>query len=241
MFDNNNSLVRINKYLKDTGLCSRRMAETFIMKGYISINGNIVTNLALKINPEIDKIEISPLAYQETKEFVYILLNKPKGYVCSKNPQDGKLVFELIPKIEGLTYAGRLDKDSHGLIVLSNDGKFVYKLSGSEFCKEKEYIVRVNKPITAEYLQKQSNGSLIIDGKQIKPAKVKQINSNVYKIILTEGINRQIRKMASAMDYNVIDLKRIRIDILNDNNIKLGKWRYINQNEIETICGSSEI
>lgn len=233
--DNNTLLIRINKYLKDTGLCSRRMAEVFITKGYITVNGNITTNLGTKINPLIDKVEISPLAYKETKEFVYILLNKPKGYVCSKNNLDGKLVFELVPKIEGLAYAGRLDKDSHGLIVLSNDGKFVYKLSGSEFCKEKEYIVRVNKPINQEFLEKQRNGSLIIDGKQVKPTQVQQIDSHVYKIILTEGINRQIRKMAKALNYNVIDLKRIRIDTLNDNDIGLGKWRYITPEEIEQI------
>lgn len=235
MINNNELLIRINKYLKDTGLCSRRMAEIFIIKGYISINGTVITNLATKINPLVDKVEISPLAYQETQEFVYILLNKPKGYVCSKNPIDGKLVFELVPEIQGLTYAGRLDKDSHGLIVLSNDGKFVYKLSGSEFYKEKEYVVKVNKPVTEEYLQQQRNGSLVIDGKQVKPAKVEQVNSYVYKIILTEGINRQIRKMAKALDYNVVDLKRIRIDNLTENGLDLGKWRYITPDEIKEI------
>jgi 23S rRNA pseudouridine2604 synthase len=228
-------LIRINKYLKDSGLCSRRMAETFIVKGYISINGNIVTDLATKVNPEIDKVTISPLAYQETNQFTYILLNKPKGYVCSKSKTDGKLIFELVPNIKNLTYAGRLDKDSHGLIVLSNDGQFVYKLLGNEFNKEKEYIVRVNKPLTPQYLEKQANGTLIIDGETIRPAKIKQIGSHVYKIILTQGINRQIRKMANALDYNVVDLKRIRIDILMDNNLSQGKWRNLTDDEIENI------
>jgi 23S rRNA pseudouridine2604 synthase len=228
-------LIRINKYLKDSGLCSRRMAETFILKGYISVNNQVITDLATKINPKYDKVSISPLAYKETEEFCYILLNKPKGYVCSKNRSDGKLIFDLVPNIKNLTYAGRLDKDSHGLVVLSNDGQFVYKLLGNEFNKEKEYIVRVDKPITKQYLDTQSNGTLIIDNQPIRPAKVQQIGSHVYKIILTQGINRQIRKMANALGYNVIDLKRIRIDILTDNGLSLNKWRYLTQKEVKQI------
>ena len=228
-------LVRLNKYLRDSGLCSRRKADEFIEKGYIKINGAVITDLGSKINPEIDKIEILDGAHQEKSQFRYILLNKPKGYVCSKNDEDGIPVFELVPQIDGLTYAGRLDKESHGLVILSNDGEFVYKVAGAEFGKEKEYLVRVKQELTADFIKNQSNGSLIIDGKQVKPAKVKQIGTHVYKIILTEGINRQIRKMAEAMGYNIIDLKRIRIDNITDKDMNSGEWREISADEINKI------
>lgn len=224
--------IRLNKYLKDLGICSRRKADEFIKKGYIKVNGNIITELGFQINPEVDKIEVLPELYQEKLQFRYILLNKPQGYICSKNNLEGKTIFELVPKIEGLTYAGRLDKDSHGLILLSNDGKFIYAAAGSEFKREKEYIVLVNKPLTPNYLLKQSNGTIIIDNILVKPAKIKLINQFKYKIILTQGINRQIRKMAESLGYKVLDLERIRIDNITDTNLATGLWRDLSPNEI---------
>ncbi|HMT03096.1 MAG TPA: pseudouridine synthase [Burkholderiales bacterium] len=227
--------IRLNKYLKDLGICSRRKADEFIEKGYIKVNDVLITELGFQIDPQIDKIEVLPELYQEKSQFRYILLNKPIGYVCSKSKADGKSIFELLPKIEGLTYAGRLDKDSHGLILLSNDGKFVYSIAGTEFEKEKEYIVRVNKPITTEYLLKQSNGSIVIDDILVKPAIVKFISKFVYKIILTQGMNRQIRKMAESLNYKVLDLERTRIDNIIDKNLPLGKWRDLTNEEIKKI------
>ena len=228
-------LIRLNKYLRDSGLCSRRKADEFIEAGYIQINGEIVTDLGVKLDPEIDKIEILNGAHEAKAKFRYILLNKPKGYVCSKNHEDGIPVFELIPQIDNITYAGRLDKESHGLVILSNDGEFVYRVAGAEFGKEKEYIVRVKQELTPDFIRNQANGSIILDGKQVKPAKIKQIGTHVYKITLNEGINRQIRKMAEAMGYNVIDLKRIRIDNITDDNLKPGQWREISTDEIKHI------
>lgn len=227
--------IRLNKYLKDLGICSRRKADEFIEKGYIKVNDVLISELGFQIDPQIDKVEVLPELYQEKSQFRYILLNKPMGYVCSKSKTDGKSIFELLPKIEGLTYAGRLDKDSHGLILLSNDGKFVYSIAGTEFEKEKEYIVRVDKPLTPEYLLKQSNGSIVIDNVLVKPAIVKFISKFVYKIILTQGINRQIRKMAESLNYKVLDLERIRIDNIIDKNLPLGKWRDLTNEEIKKI------
>ena len=228
-------LGRLNKYLKDNDICSRRKADEFIAKGYVKLNGKVVTELGLKVDPAVDKVEILPELNEEKAQFRYILLNKPKGFVCSKSNIDGKPIFDLLPKIKDLTYAGRLDKDSHGLVILSNDGKFVYKVFGAEFAKEKEYIVRVNRPVTEEYLATQANGSIMLDGKQLKLASVKQIGSNVYKIILTEGVNRQIRRMAEVCDYRVVDLKRIRIDNVNDKNLETGQWRDLSSAEIQKI------
>jgi 23S rRNA pseudouridine2604 synthase len=228
-------LVRLNKYLKDMDICSRRKADEFIAKGYIKINGQIVTELGFKVNPQVDKVEVLSGVAEEKKQFRYIVLNKPKGFVCSKSRVDGKPIFELLPAIKDLTYAGRLDKESHGLVILSNDGKFVYKVFGAEFAKEKEYIVRVNRPLTPEYLLRQSNGSIVLDDKQLKPAKVRQIGSNVYKIILTEGVNRQLRRMAEECEYKVTDLKRIRIDNVGDDGLATGEWRDLSAAEVQKI------
>ncbi len=228
-------LVRLNKYLKDQDICSRRKADEFIAKGYIKVNGQIITELGFKLNPLLDKVELSPELTLEKQQFRYIVLNKPKGYVCSKNREDGKPIFDLLPVVKDLTYAGRLDKDSHGLVILSNDGKFVYKVFGAEFAKQKEYIVRVNKAVTAEYLAKQANGSIELDGKLLRPAQVKQIGTHAYKITLTEGVNRQLRRMAEVCDYRVVDLKRIRIDNIVDRGLETGEWRELTAGEIKQV------
>jgi pseudouridine synthase len=228
-------LVRLNKYLKDQDICSRRKADEFIAKGYIKVNGQIITELGFKLNPLLDKVELSPELTLEKQQFRYIVLNKPKGYVCSKNREDGKPIFDLLPVVKDLTYAGRLDKDSQGLVILSNDGKFVYKVFGAEFAKQKEYIVRVNKAVTAEYLAKQANGSIELDGKLLRPAQVKQIGTHAYKITLTEGVNRQLRRMAEVCDYRVVDLKRIRIDNIGDRGLETGEWRELTAGEIKQV------
>jgi 23S rRNA pseudouridine2604 synthase len=233
---NNTASIRLNKYLKDQGICSRRKADEFIAKGYVVVNGNIITELGYKVNPTQDKITVTQQLEQEVAAFIYIVLNKPKGYVCSKSEKDGKSIYRLLPdNMQNLSYAGRLDKDSHGLVILSNDGKFSYNVFGAEFNTEKEYIVRVDKPLTPDYIKQQANGSLIIDGKKIRTARVKQIGEYVYKITLTEGINRQIRKMAQALDYKVLDLKRIRVASVIDTDIPLAKWRYLTDREINSI------
>lgn len=228
-------LVRLNKYLKDQDICSRRKADEFIAKGYIKVNSQIITELGFKLNPLVDKVELSPELTLEKQQFRYIVLNKPKGYVCSKNREDGKPIFDLLPVVKDLTYAGRLDKDSHGLVILSNDGKFVYKVFGAEFAKQKEYIVRVNKTVTAEYLAKQANGSIELDGKLLRPAQIKQIGTHAYKITLTEGVNRQLRRMAEVCDYRVVDLKRIRIDNIGDRGLETGEWRELTAGEIKQV------
>lgn len=225
--------VRLNKHLKDIGICSRRKADEFIASGLIKVNGDIITELGFKINPAIDKLEVLPGVAAEKAKFRYILLNKPCGYVCSKSELDGKTIFELLPEINGLTYAGRLDKDSSGLIILSNDGKFVYNVAGSEFAREKEYVVRVNKPVTQNYLYYQSNGLIKLDGKQIKPAKLTRIDDFSYHIVLKEGMNRQIRRMAENQGYKVLELERIRIEHLHDVSLKIGTWRDLSEIEIK--------
>ena len=148
---------------------------------------------------------------------------------------DGPNIFQLLPEIKGLTYAGRLDKDSRGLLLLSNDGKFVYKSAGNEFEREKEYIVRLDKPMTDNFLEIMQNGSIVLDGKRLWLAKVKRINPLVFGIILTEGINRQVRRMAENQGYNVVDLERVRIGEIRDRSLSKGQWRYLTEAEILSI------
>ena len=224
-------LLRLNKYLKDTGVCSRRGADEFILKGYIQVNGKVVTELGVKINPLVDKVTVLPELNQAIAQFRYILLNKPIGYVCTKSNIDGLNIFSLVPPIDKLTYAGRLDKDSHGLIILSNDGKFVYAVASGEYAKE--YIVRVNKPISRNFLIQQGNGSIKLDGRMVKPCQVELIDEFTYRIILVEGINRQIRRMAENQGYRVTDLKRVRIAEITDSNLPPGKWRELSVKEIK--------
>lgn len=231
----NQNLIRLNKYLKDLNICSRRKADDFIAKGYIKVNGVIVNEIGYKIDPVIDKVEILPELIAEKEQFTYILFNKPIGYVCSKSDVDGVSIFKLLPKVSGMTYSGRLDKDSQGLLILSNDGKFVYKVSGSEFKLEKEYIVVVDKLLTSNFLEMQANGSIKLDGKRLRPAKVIAINETSYKIILTEGVNRQIRRMALNQGYKVKSLTRVRIGHIKDNFLKIGKWRNLTKQEIMAI------
>lgn len=228
-------LIRLNKYLKDMGICSRRQADEFIALGYVTVNNDVITEMGFKVNPVVDKVVLLPILNQKVSQFKYILLNKPTGYVCSKSAVDGKNIFELLPDLNNLTYAGRLDKDSHGLIILSNDGRFVYQVCGSEFAKEKEYIVRVNKPITPNFLLQQSNGSIRLDGRLVKPSPTKFINDYTYSIILTEGINRQIRRMALNQGYKVVGLERIRIGQIRDNKLKAGQWRNLTNAEVKSL------
>ncbi len=225
-------MVRLNKHLKDLGICSRRQADEFIANGYVLVNGQVVTEMGYKVDTFHDVVTITPKVDEAISGFRYILLNKPMGYVCSKSALDGKNIFELLPKIKNLTYAGRLDKDSHGLLILSSDGKFVYSVAAREY--PKEYIVRVNKPITKNFLIQQGNGSIRLDNKQLKKAIVEQVDDFTYKIILTEGINRQIRRMAENQGYLVTNLKRVRINGVSDANLKVGVWRDLSPEEVST-------
>lgn len=216
-------------------ICSRRHADKFITQGYVKVNGSVITNLGTKIDPTVDIIEFLPNIDVAISEFKYILLNKPIGYICSKDSSEGSIIFELVPVIENLSYAGRLDKDSHGLILLSNDGKFTYTAFANEFEKEKEYKVKVNKPITNNLLNTLANGSIVLDGRKVLPAKVRQINEYMFSITLTEGINRQIRRMVENQGYKVLDLERFRIGTISDPILPSGKWRYLTKDEIISI------
>lgn len=226
-------LIRINKYLTEVGYCSRRAADKLIDQGRVTINGEIPelgTKIALGDEVRVDgKLISEPL-----EKPVYIAFNKPIGIVCTTDTgveKDNIIDFINFPK--RIFPIGRLDKPSEGLIFLTNDGDIVNKILRARNNHEKEYIVKVNRPISSDFIRKMGNGVPILDTVTRK-CYVEQISINEFKIILTQGLNRQIRRMCEYLGYEVLKLKRIRImNITLD--IPVGKWRYITEEELREI------
>lgn len=204
--------VRINKYLSQIGYCSRRKADALLEEGRIKINGQL-PELGTKVLPT-DQIEVDGRLIGEKdkeNEFVYLLLNKPKGIVCTtdqKREKDNIIDFINYPK--RIFPVGRLDKMSEGLIMLTNDGEIVNKILRAKNKNEKEYLVKVDQPITSDFIQRMQNGVPIL-GTITKKCKVEKISKLEFKIVLTQGLNRQIRRMCEALGYQVRRLTRIRI------------------------------
>jgi len=225
--------TRINKYLSEIGYCSRRAADKLILENRVTING-VVPEMGTKIVPE-DKVRVDgKLVSTPEEKPVYITFNKPVGIVCTTDTKAEKNnIIDYIKYPKRIFPIGRLDKASEGLILLTSDGDIVNKILRARNNHEKEYLVTVNKPINPEFLKKMSNGIPILDTITRK-CEVEQLDKNRFKIILTQGLNRQIRRMCEYLDFKVIKLKRVRImNIRLD--IPLGKWRYLSDNELNEI------
>lgn len=220
---------RINKYLSEVGFCSRRKADDYISDGRVYINGKPAL-LGSKVNIE-DEISVDGeiIQYKDKKK-VYIAFNKPVGIECTGNNKVKDNIIDYINHKERLFTIGRIDKQSEGLILLTNDGDIVNNVLRAENRKEKEYIVTVNKKITTEFIDKMRKGVRIM-GRITRKCFVKKIHENRFKIILTQGMNRQIRRMCEVLGYRVTKLKRVRImDIHLDT--KVGEYRNLNNDEI---------
>ena len=220
---------RINKYLSEVGFCSRRKADDYISDGRVYINGQPAL-LGSKVNIE-DEISVDGeiIQYKDKKK-VYIAFNKPVGIECTGNHKVKDNIIDYINHKERLFTIGRIDKQSEGLILLTNDGDIVNNVLRAENRKEKEYIVTVNKKITTEFIDKMRKGVRIM-GRKTRKCFVKKIHENRFKIILTQGMNRQIRRMCEVLGYRVTKLKRVRImDIHLDT--KVGEYRNLNNDEI---------
>jgi 23S rRNA pseudouridine2604 synthase len=229
----NESGTRINKYLSEIGFCSRREADKLILASRVTINGK-VPEMGTKFMPG-DEVRVDgKMLSNPEEEFVYIAFNKPVGIVCTTDTgveKDNIIDFINYPK--RIFPIGRLDKPSEGLIFLTNDGDIVNKILRARNNHEKEYIVRVNKTIDADFITKMSNGVPILETITRK-CKVEFIDAFSFKIILTQGLNRQIRRMCDYLGYKVVRLKRIRImNVKLD--IPLGTWRYLTQAELQQI------
>lgn len=225
--------IRINKYLSEIGYCSRRAADKLLDEGRIQINGELPEH-GVKVE-QGDVVTVDGVAVEDKKDdFVYILLNKPVGIVCTtdqKREKDNVIDFVNYPK--RIFPIGRLDKPSEGLILLTNDGDIVNKILRARNNHEKEYIVTVNKPISKSFIQQMGEGVPILD-QVTKKCEVEQISRFKFRIILTQGLNRQIRRMAEFFGYEVVRLKRIRImNIKLD--IPVGEWRDLTQEELSEL------
>ena len=224
------SLTRINKYLSEIGYCSRREADRLIQAGRVLVNGK-KAEMGVKVSPN-DKISVNgEMLNQSKNKNVYLAFNKPKGIVCTTdNRAEKDNIIDFINYPKRIFPIGRLDKPSEGLIFLTNDGDIVNKILRARNNHEKEYIVTVNKPITKDLIHKMSNGVPILDTVSRK-CFVKQTHKNQFRIILTQGLNRQIRRMCEYLNYKVTNLKRVRImNIKLD--VKVGKWRYLKPEEL---------
>ena len=223
---------RINKYLSEVGFCSRRKADEYISDGRVYING-VKSVLGSKVNID-DEISVDGeiIQYKDKKK-VYIAFNKPVGIECTGSEKIKDNIIDFINHKERLFTIGRIDKQSEGLILLTNNGDVVNNVLRAEHKKEKEYVVTVNKKITTEFIEKMRRGVRIM-GKMTRRCRVKKIHENRFNIILTQGMNRQIRRMCEVLGYRVAKLKRIRImDIHLDTNI--GEYRDLNDDEIKQL------
>lgn len=224
--------IRLNKFISETGFCSRREADKLIENRRVKIDG-IVAETGMKVSKS-NIVTIDNKVIKNTNDLIYIALNKPVGITCTNEKSVKGNIVDFINHDKRIFPIGRLDKDSQGLIFLTNDGDIVNKILRAGNNHEKEYIVTVDKRITTNFINKMSNGVPILDT-VTKKCKVRKINDYKFNIILTQGLNRQIRRMCSYFNYNVIKLERIRIMNVKLDKLPLGKWRYLTEDELECI------
>jgi 23S rRNA pseudouridine2604 synthase len=226
--------VSLNKYISDSGFCSRREADKYIEQCRVTINGEDAFK-GNRVKPSDDvRVDGQRVKAKKANQSIYIALNKPKGITCTTEKTDKTNIVDFVNHKQRIFPIGRLDKLSEGLIFLTNDGDIVNKILRAGNNHEKEYIVAVDKNITQDFITKMRNGVKIL-GTTTKACFVKQEGENRFKIILVQGLNRQIRRMCEALGYRVTALKRIRIMNFTLTNLALGKWRYFTASEIENI------
>ena len=221
--------MRLNKYISSTGICSRREADAWIDAGRVTINGAVAT-LGTQVN-DGDEVCVDGRPVGSGPRRIYIALNKPVGITCTTERDVEGNIVDFIGHRERIFPVGRLDKDSEGLILLTNDGDIVNEILRVENEHEKEYEVTVDRPVTEIFLNGMANGVRIL-GTVTKPCKVKRVGPATFRIILTQGLNRQIRRMCSFFGYQVVKLQRVRIINLTLDGLKVGKWRELSEAEV---------
>ena len=227
--------MRLNKYLSETGACSRREADEMIAAGRITINGSRA-HVGSVVQPG-DEVRLSGKLVggaAARPQLVYIALNKPVGITCTTERHVEGNIIDFVDHPQRIFPIGRLDKDSDGLILLTNDGDIVNEILRAEHHHEKEYVVGVDKPITEEFLHHMARGERITDGLTL-PCKITQISTKVFGIILTQGLNRQIRKMCEALGLQVVSLQRVRIMHIELGALKAGRWRELTEDVVKRL------
>lgn len=227
--------MRLQKFLAHCGICSRRKAEEHILSGQVKINGKTADHPAMQVDPDKDKVffQNRPVVYRQ-KEKIYIALNKPAGIISSCSHHNEPVVLDLIDLKDRVYPVGRLDKDSTGLILLTDDGHLHNRLSHPSYNHEKEYIVKTVHPLSDKGLKQMAAG-MLINGKKTRKAVVKKRSKFVFHIILKQGMNRQIRKMVVQTGNKVESLHRIRIAKITLGRLKEGAWRYLTPEEVQSL------
>ncbi len=232
MQENNDNSISLNKFISSTGICSRREADQWIKAGRVTLNGE-PTKLGNRVS-EGDEVLIDGRPLEERPDPIYIAFNKPIGIVCTTDKKERKNIVDFIGHEERLFPIGRLDKASQGLILLTNDGDIVNKILRAGNQNEKEYIVRVRQRLTPMFIEKMGGGIPILDT-VTKRCKVQYINDYTFRIILTQGLNRQIRRMCEYLGYEVATLKRVRIMNIKLGDLKVGDWKELKKRDVDYI------
>ncbi|MGV3541028.1 MAG: 23S rRNA pseudouridine(2604) synthase RluF [Rufibacter sp.] len=236
--------IRLNKFISDSGFCSRREADQYIEEGRVTINGKDARKGATVKAGDRVAVDGEPIRSKKPSDRpIYIAFNKPKGITTTTDTNDKKNIIDFIGFPKRIFPIGRLDNASEGLIFLTNDGDIVNKILRAENNHEKEYIVHVDQPVTDDFVKKMSGGVRLFEG-ITKPCTVQQTGAKVFRIVLTQGLNRQIRRMCEALDYKVTKLKRVRIMTVKLADLPEGHWRHLTLEEIKSInalvAGSSK-
>ena len=221
--------MRLNKYISETGICSRRQADQWISDGRVRVNGQ-AAELGTQVGAG-DRVEVDGTLVEPRTNPVYLALNKPIGITCTTERHVAGNIIDFVGHPQRIFPIGRLDKDSEGLILLTNNGDIVNEILRSENNHEKEYVVTVDKPLSEEFLDGMASGVEIL-GVRTKPCKVRRIGKNVFGIVLTQGLNRQIRRMCAVFGYEVRRLQRVRIVNIRLDGIKVGQWRELSASEL---------
>lgn len=224
--------IRLNKYLSNAGVCSRREADHYVESGRVKIDGQ-VAQMGEKVYTG-QKITIDGKPIKEEDAMILIAFNKPRGVVCTTSKKDPDNIIDYLSYGKRIYPIGRLDKDSEGLILLTNKGELVDKILRGSNCHEKEYVVRVNKTISSSFLKEMKKGVPILET-VTRPCEITQMGEYTFRIILTQGLNRQIRRMCEYLDYRVVSLKRVRVMNINLGKLNTGGHRNVTPKELEEL------
>ena len=225
-------MIRLNKFLSEAGVCSRREADRLIESGRVFVDGKRAET-GMKVSPA-QEIKVGKKVVSKGNEMVLLAVNKPVGIVCTEEKREKKNIIRFLNYPTRITYIGRLDKDSEGLLLMTNNGDIINKMMRAGNRHEKEYKVTVDKPITPEFIEKMGAGVPILDT-VTRPCKIRQIGKYKFDIILTQGLNRQIRRMCEYFGYKVSRLERIRVMNITLGNLKPGEYRKVTEKEMEEL------
>jgi 23S rRNA pseudouridine2605 synthase len=232
--------MRLQKFLSRAGIASRRRAEALIDEGRVRVNGETVDTRGVKVDPEADRVEVDGREVRLPERFTYLALHKPAGYSCTRSEEEGApTVFRLLPDIPGLHHVGRLDKDSSGLLLLTNDGDMTVRLTHPRYGQEKEYVVVTGREVSAEEIGRLERGIDIGDEEEtiVRARRVRRIGPGRISMVLTQGKYRQVRRMLAVLGHEVIGLTRVRIKGLELGDLPEGEWRELTPEEITALRG----